>query len=418
MEGKKRLEQILNVYENLEKVLDSLPEQIPTAIRNTIKDSILNDKELKELMDNIKNRRPPRYLLIGNTGHGKSSLINAILGYYNSHVSAVKIGTTKNEQYSVKDENGETVFSVLDSRGINESTPETEKQSAEDQLLAEMSNFTPDAVIYVHKAKERSSMGAEIKFLKEINEKYYQRNHRQLPIIAVLSQCDELDPASKKEPNTYNQRKYENIELARQEASKIIREYGLDVKDVIVLSALMEYEQSYEELEDMSLMQRKSIQPELDGRYNIELFKQVLIDSIKDLRAQMDAAVNFRINKVLKSLARKFTHIFASIAGTIAITPIPASDVFILCALEAVLIMIISALSGREVSFKAAGELVVSFGGVGAVGFALRISSQQLSKLLNGLFPGSGSAVSSGIAVAGVETIGNSAIAYYFSDEE
>ena len=57
MEGKKRLEQILNVYENLEKVLDSLPEQIPTAIRNTIKDSILNDKELKETFINYNINR-------------------------------------------------------------------------------------------------------------------------------------------------------------------------------------------------------------------------------------------------------------------------------------------------------------------------------------------------------------------------
>ena len=128
-------------------------------------------------------------------------------------------------------------------------------------------------------------------------------------------------------------------------------------------------------------------------------------------------AANFRVNEVLKSISNKITLIFAGIAATIAITPIPASDVFILCALEAVLVMLIAALSGREVSFKAAGELVVSFGGVGTVGFGLRIAAQQLSKLLNGLFPGAGSAISATVATGGMEIVGKSAIAYYFKNE-
>ena len=75
MDGKERLSKIVNIYDNLGKVLDSLPEAIPEPIKNKIRDAILNDKELKELIESIKNQRPPRYLLIGNTGHGKSSLI-------------------------------------------------------------------------------------------------------------------------------------------------------------------------------------------------------------------------------------------------------------------------------------------------------------------------------------------------------
>ena len=117
---------------------------------------------------------------------------------------------------------------------------------------------------------------------------------------------------------------------------------------------------------------------------------------------------------MLKRIARKITHSFACIGATVALSPIPLSDIFILTAIEAVLVMIIAALSGREVSFKTAGELVLSFGGVGAIGFGAKIAAQQLSKLVNGLFPGAGSVVSSGIATAGIETIGNSAILYYF----
>ena len=260
-------------------------------------------------------------------------------------------------------------------------------------------------------------MGLFLLLFKRINDKYVQKNGHKLTIIAVLSQCDELDPATKKEPKTYNERKLNNIALAKTETEKIIKEQGLDVKDVIVVSSYMEYEQSFEELDNMPISERKQIKPETDCRYHIEEFKELLVNSIEDARAQMNAAANFRVNEVLKSISRKLTHIFAGIAATIAITPIPASDVFILCALEAVLVMLIAALSGREVSFKAAGELVVSFGGVGAVGFGLRIAAQQLSKLLNGLFPGAGSAISSTVATGGMEIVGNSAIAYYFKNE-
>lgn len=409
-----KMDQIVNVYENLEKVLNSLPEQIPEQIRAKIHDAILNDKELKEIMDNIKNRRPPRYLLIGNTGHGKSSLINAMVGYYVSNVSSVKVGTKVSEKYNIIDEENKVLFSVLDSRGINESFTEDEKNTAEKQLIEEMNNFTPDAVLYVHKAKERASMSIEIQFLKKIAEAYNKKNNQKLPIIVVLTQCDELDPATKKEPSTYNERKLNNINLAKEEAKKIISEYELEVKDVVVTSSLMEYEQSNEELDDMAITERKSIEPETDGRYNIEELKDILVDSIEDVRAQMGAIAEIRTNKVLISLAKKFTHSFASIAAAIALSPLPVSDVFILCGLEAILVMLIAALSGREVSFKAAGEIVVSFGGVGAIGFGARIAAQQISKLANGLFPGAGSVISSSIATAGVETTGNLATKYYF----
>ena len=129
----------------------------------------------------------------------------------------------------------------------------------------------------------------------------------------------------------------------------------------------------------------------------------------------MSAAASFRINTVLKSIAKKITHIFATIGGGIALEPLPIADIFILCALEAVLVMFIAFLAGRDLSFKAAGELALSFGGVYGIGFIFKKIAQQASKLFN-LFPGAGSAISATVAAAGIESVGNSAIAYYFKD--
>ena len=54
-------------------------------------------------------------------------------------------------------------------------------------------------------------------------------------------------------------------------------------------------------------------------------------------------------------------------------------------------------------------------GGIAGVGNLFRLAAQQASKLLNAIWPGSGSAVSSAIAALGTSAIGKAAIAYYIN---
>ena len=52
-------------------------------------------------------------------------------------------------------------------------------------------------------------------------------------------------------------------------------------------------------------------------------------------------------------------------------------------------------------NLESAKELIFSIGGVAGIGRILKTVAQQSVKLLNGLFPGCGSAISAGIAFAG-----------------
>ena len=77
------------------------------------------------------------------------------------------------------------------------------------------------------------------------------------------------------------------------------------------------------------------------------------------------------------------------------------------------LVSLIASLSGRDISLEAAKEFILGMGGIAGAGYVFRLVAQQGSKFLNAVWPGAGSAVSSGIAAVGTSAIGNAAISSY-----
>ena len=108
---------------------------------------------------------------------------------------------------------------------------------------------------------------------------------------------------------------------------------------------------------------------------------------------------------------------FSEISAAVAATPIPVSDVYFLLIIQAVLVLLIEHLSGRETTLKAALEFISSLAGVAVTGLGLRWIAQQGAKLINLLIPGAGSAISAGIAYGGTKIIGEAAIKYFIDGE-
>ena len=117
-------------------------------------------------------------------------------------------------------------------------------------------------------------------------------------------------------------------------------------------------------------------------------------------------------------LARHLNTIFSGISGTVALTPIPVSDIYVLLIIQSVLVCLIASLSGRDISLDTGKEFILSMGGIAGAGYVFRLVAQQASKFLNAVWPGSGSAVSSGIAALGTSAIGKAAIAYYIDGQD
>ncbi len=416
-----RLQNMKNFYVKAADLIDKLPDAVPEKTRVLLKDAILGDNELRKLIDGLDAHRPPRIFLIGRTGVGKSSLINALCGTYVASVNDTHSCTKSANVYKCMD-GDRVLMEICDTRGIAESQSLDSTISAEDQLINQINEFSPDVAILMLNCAHRDDVDADVRFLKTLARSYAEINNIRLPIVVVINKCDEMNPTRFKLAMEYPQSKIAKIEEVVQYYKGIIIRNGLKIDNIIAVSSLIDWclpdgtPIGVEEIDKLPLHDIKDIQIGFDGRYHIEELLDLLEDAIQDFEAQMGLRMAARLTEVVHRVAKHLIKIFAGIAGIVAVTPIPFSDIYVLLLLQAVLVSLIASLSGRKISIETALEFVISMGGIGLAGSVFRIIAQQGTKLINLIWPGAGSAVSSGVAFLGTSAIGNAATAYFIDD--
>ena len=422
MKIEKRLENMKNFYIKAGEMIDALPDAIPEKTRTMLKEKVLGDKDLKKLMEGLDSHRPPRIFLIGRTGVGKSSLINALCGAYVADVSDTRSCTENAQSYVCKD-GDRVLMEILDTRGIAESESLNDKLSAEDMLINEISEFSPDVAILMLNCTHRDDVNTDVEFLKKVSAEYERTNKLKLPIVVVVNKCDEMAPTRYKTPAEYPMNKINKIDEVVRYYKGIIVKNGLKIENIIAVSSLIDWqtpdgmEIDVEDIKNLPKHDIDNLQIAFDGRYKIEELLDILEEAILDFEAQMGLRMAARLNEVVHRIAKHLNKVFSGISATVALTPIPVSDIYVLIIIQSILVALIASLSGRDISLDTAKEFIFSMGGIAGAGYLFRLAAQQASKLLNAVWPGSGSAVSSGIAFAGTSAIGSAAISYYIDDQ-
>ncbi len=417
-----RLQNMKKFYIKAGELIDGLPDAIPEKTRTMLKDTILGDKDLKKLMDGIDSHRPPRIFLIGRTGVGKSSLINALCGSYVATVSDTRSCTETAQVYQCMDGN-RILMEILDTRGIAESESLNFNISAEDMLVRQVNEFSPDVAILMLNCTHRDDVNSDVSFLKKLAKTYAEVNSMRLPIVVVVNKCDEMAPTRFKMPSEYPKSKIEKINEVLQYYKGIIIRNGLKIDNIIAVSSLIDWmtpdgmEVDVESIDNLPQCDIENLQVAFDGRYHIEELLDILEDAILDFEAQMGLRMAARLSEVVSRLAKHLNTIFSAISATVALTPIPVSDIYVLLIIQSLLVCLIASLSGRDISLDTAKEFILGMGGIASAGYVFRLAAQQASKFLNVVWPGSGSAVSSGIAAFGTFAIGEAAIAYYIEGQ-
>lgn len=323
-------------------------------------------------------------LLIGATGVGKSTLVNAFFGCDVAKVGVGKPVTQKLKTYYVK-EKGLTLW---DTKGIEAADYEETKQDLRDGLKNAMDSAvqskTPSELPHVAWLciKEGSDRveNREIELVKLVNEEF------KIPVIVVFTKTqyedgEEFVKAAESHfsdngcNNAINNRYVRVNSIDYTFRGALIPKFGLD--------ALLEATQS--------------VFPEAQASQKMALLKAQRVDSKK----RLDAMISNSKVKV---------HYAAAAAGTVGASPIPGSDAPLIAAVQGKLIYSINAefqLDGKESNTT---TIIAGILGVTALAQVGKTIVSTALKFIPGVGTLLGGAISAATAVAITEAVGHAYI--------
>jgi uncharacterized protein (DUF697 family) len=342
-------------------------------------------RDVSDLRRIVYERRAPRIAAVGRPGSGRSTLLNALLG--KDALPLEQDEQTAPGQWVRVDAAGSHVAWLevpID--------PDTDTSRALRRALDEMS---PDCVLFVaglHEL-EQDGLSETARAATSLIEGLTQGGDSAAPVLAVLTHVDQLPPEDAVRAPLPTE-KENAIELECQRLERFIRQSGLRVEQVLAVGV-------------------PGAPSERSDGYGLGALTRAVYERMPEQGRLETARAFIHAAAPRRELATTLVHSCAALAATIAVTPIPLSDLWVLGSLQVGMVSTIAHLSGRPWDKRAVWEWMASTGVVGGAGLGLRWGAQQLCKLL----PAAGSLVSAGVAGSGTLALGRSAMRYFLHEQ-
>lgn len=380
------------------KIVDTLPSFVP------LKGNI--QEQLNNLRSVIQGLRPPRIMVIGRCRSGKSSLINAICG-----LNVAKVSDTQPEtgmaEWKEYYHNGTDLLHILDTRGLQEAQAPRQTDPAKtpyESIMQAVKKECPDVILFLCKATEvHAAIPEDLSICESIFVEIQKQYHRELPVIGVLTKCDELAPPKVPLP-TDNDRKNRNVQQELQNFKAYLKQReGLrrHVKEVVPTVAYAEYEDGKNGL----------ILPDEDYRWNVpELIEEIIKHTPREMRGSLARVAH--LQKFQLGVARTVVTACTVICGCISANPIPGAAIPMVGAIQTFMVMYIGWLGGREFSEQTVKDFAVTGGvGIGANAGMIGIADIALK-----FVPGLGNILAAGAGAIATQGLGDAAITYFLNN--
>lgn len=315
--------------------------------------------------------------VVGKSGVGKSTLINAVFGEKLAKTGSGSPKTQNIKEYKSKD------FSIFDTKGLElEDYDSTKAQIAE--FLAQKQTENEDEQIHIAwlciAESGRRIERADIELWELL-----QKNH--IPSILVITKAE--------------QDKDENGELFSQLVKK---EFKTEEVQRVRALQIEDDEGNLKKVKGIDMLVSKTYFLAPQAKRNAFGRKQIY-----------DKAMQ---RQERKKRADSIINLYTAAASTVAASPIPFSDIAILLPTQAAMIVHISSIYDLELSLESAKKLSLAFGAVVGVGFAARAVAANLVKFIPVVGSVAGGVINAGVAGTITKLMGEAYIAYLDDNAE
>ncbi len=392
----------LDLLENIDQLFASVIGGLPREVQEFLKRSIMGPA-LDEIRRLVTESRAPVLYLIGRSGHGKSSVINALAGKPVSEVGDIKPTTPESIPYLISFDEVYSSWQVVDSRGIFETTrPDgAPARDAVELLKEDVRIRRPDVIMHVISAPEIRNLSNDLRVFHEISASLTEATGTAPPAIIVLNKADTLGNPREWPPETFPRKAGLIQEAGTYMADEVLRcprvnldrnspLRGLSLQDPIYLGIIPV----------CSLPGEQWNLTTLSDFIGVHLPQNALLDFYQAQRRK----------EQLRRISSELIKRFAIIASGIGASPISFSDFIVLTPLQLLMISIIGGLSCRPVSKETAYEYLSAAGVNILAASGIRYVANQLIKLI----PFAGWAAAGSIAGSSTYALGKAAEAYFF----